>query len=329
MNRTAIVESELVFQRVYGITLACDEAVPGIDVDVPRGTQVRVHMREMPEWFDDSLLLHAAQIYPARGVTDAAVAITHLKSCLAYHFEYDDGVRFIVNAVADELWLDWPPSATLDAAAMYLLGPVMTWILRLRGTPSLHASVVVIKDHAVLLIGGEGAGKSTTAAALAKLGVPILSDDLAPIDSTGALSIHAGYSCLRLWPDSADALFESDALSPLAEGWDKLGLDLQQNGFASETRTLPLGALYLFATRASAHDAPRIEAMSPRAALLGLVANSAAGPLLDTRMRADELALMGRIVAEVPVRRLVPGGSLAGVTELCELLLRDANEHIR
>jgi hypothetical protein len=315
--------SELVYHTLYGITLASDKVIPGIGAHHGADAQIRLHTRALPGWLNTTVLDSAMQIYPASD-TDASLVVRRIPEGPAYHFEYDDGACFVVSNDAGNVWVDWPASTTFQSVSMYLLGPIMSWILRLRGTSCLHGSVVAISGRAVVLMGSEGAGKSTTAAALAKRGIAILSDDLAPIVTNGALRIHAGYPALRLWPDSAHALFERAALAPLAPGWDKLGLDLRRNGLAFGEGALPAGAIYILADRSDAEDAPRIEDVSPRDALLALVANSAAGPLLDTRMRAEELALAGRIVREVPVRRLVPHASQARLPELCDILLRDA-----
>ena len=51
------------------------------------------------------------------------------------------------------------------------LGPVFAFVLRLRGAVTFHASAVRIGD-AVAFLGPQGAGKSTTAAALALRGCP-------------------------------------------------------------------------------------------------------------------------------------------------------------
>jgi hypothetical protein len=329
LERAVSVANALFYQRAYGITLASDEALPGLDITAPGDITTRVHVRCLPDWWADDLLSESTRIYPAEDTPGAALVVRRIASRDAYDFQHADGTRFIVSASADDVWVDWPEPETLDGAAMYLLGPVMTWIVRLKGTTCLHASVIAIRKHAVLLIGGEGAGKSTTAGAMASLGLPILSDDMAPIEDGDTLRVRAGYARLRLWPDSAHALFERHALIQLAPGWDKLGVNLHQDGFYFEPRTLPLGAVYVLAPRTTDSVAPYIEQLSARDARLSLVANSAAGPLLDTRMRAEELALMGRIVRDVPVKRIVPHASHVRLPALCDQVLRDAEQVLR
>ncbi|NIO13431.1 MAG: serine/threonine protein kinase, partial [Gammaproteobacteria bacterium] len=92
---------------------------------------------------------------------------------------------------------------------------MLGFVLRLRGVLSLHASVIDINGEAVGFMGAAGAGKSTLAAAFAKKGFAVMSDDilaLKPGDS--APFAQPGYPRLRLWPDSAVVLFGSASALP-------------------------------------------------------------------------------------------------------------------
>src|SRR5271156_6758875 len=73
-----------------------------------------------------------------------------------------------------------------------------------------------------------GAGKSTTAAAFARRGFAILSDDVSALwDCRPPFLLQPAYPQLRLWPSSVRLLFGADdALPPLTPNWDKRGLDL-------------------------------------------------------------------------------------------------------
>lgn len=101
----------------------------------------------------------------------------------------------------------------------YLLGPVLGCLLRLRGGVVLHACVVDTGDGAVVLTGPKGAGKSTLAAAL---GLPVLSDDLAPIAwRDGRPWVEPGYPRLRLWDDTRAVLAAGPACPRVLAGMDK------------------------------------------------------------------------------------------------------------
>ena len=80
--------------------------------------------------------------------------------------------------------------------------------LRLRGVTALHAGTIVVDGRAIVLVGDAGAGKSTTAAAFARLGYPILAEDIAALDDRGnCFWIQPGYPHVNLWPPSVELLF--------------------------------------------------------------------------------------------------------------------------
>src|SRR5262249_22183040 len=152
---------------------------------------------------------------------------------------------------------------TLEDTATYLLGPVLGFILRLRGVTCLHASAVAICDQAIAILGPAGAGKSTTAASFARAGYKVLTDDIVALDERGdAFLVQPAYPRVRLWSESVNALFGTeDALPLLTPTWDKRYLDLQANISCFQEHPLPLAAIYLLDKRSSDPAAPFIEAV--------------------------------------------------------------------
>jgi hypothetical protein len=238
---------------------------------------------------------------------------------------YADGTEFLVARSGAKVWAAWPESSTLEDTATYLLGPVLGLVLRLRGVVCLHASSVALGGRAVALAGPAGAGKSTTAAAFAQRGIPVLSDDVAPLDDRGGtLLVQPGSPRLRLWSASAQMLFGAPATLPrLTPNWDKLYLDLGGNDFAFQQAPLPLGAVYLLGPRSGETRAPFVEPLSPPAGLMELVGNTYVNYLLDRAMRAREFELLGRLVRSVPVRRVVPHADPARLPDLCQTVIQD------
>jgi hypothetical protein len=243
-----------------------------------------------------------------------------------FELSYGDGTRFLLDAETKRLYGTWLPPLTIEDFSTYLLGPVMGFIMRQRNIVALHASTVCIDGHAVALCGESEAGKSTTAAALALGGIPVLAEDISPIkEESEVFSVDPAYPRICLWPGAVAALFGApDALPQLTPSWQKrfLALDGVRARFEPESR--PLGAIYLLAPRRSDVDAPRIEAVSRREALLYLVQNTYMNWLLDRTQRAAELDVLARIVAQVPVRRIVPRDNPAHIRTLCDLIVTDA-----
>jgi hypothetical protein len=242
-----------------------------------------------------------------------------------FRLRYGDGTEFLVTRSGDAVWAAWPEPLTLEDTATYLLGPVLGFILRLRGAVCLHASAVALGGRAVALVGRAGAGKSTTAGAFAAAGVPVLSDDVTALDDRGGtLLVQPGNPRLRLWPASAQILFGApDALPRLTPNWDKLYLDLEAGGFAFQQTPLALAAVYLLGPRSGDGRAPRVEPLSPQDALVGLVGNTYVNYLLDGAMRAREFALLGKLARGVPVRRVIPHEDPARLPALCRAILDD------
>ena len=89
-----------------------------------------------------------------------------------------------------------------------LLHPMMAALLRQRDLFVLHASGVVGPDGVVLVCGDSGAGKSTTAAALTRLGWPLQTDDVSALrmDEKGVIEVPAGAGHVHLFEAASHAL---------------------------------------------------------------------------------------------------------------------------
>jgi hypothetical protein len=307
------------FSSAFGLRLWANRPIPGLrPLDQVSGVDVRVWLGVMPP-------------LPEEPDGDAAPAaapdlrIRRVAGGRYFYFRYPDGTEFVIDRPGCRVWADWPEPWVLEDTATYLLGPIFGFVLRLRGAVCLHASAVAVGDRALVLLGPRGAGKSTTAAAFARLGFPVLSDDIVALEQRGqGLVAHSGNPRLRLWPDSVRALFGSpDALPRLTPNWDKCYLDLTGPEFRFEGRSLPLAAVYVLDQRRDDPPAPRISPVVPREGLVTLLANTYASRILDARMRAQEFAVLGRLMASVPVRRVTPHPDPARLPALCHALLGD------
>jgi hypothetical protein len=254
---------------------------------------------------------------------------------------YSDGTQFWFDRPRQNLWVTWPGNLSLDSTLSYLLGPVLGLLLRLRGITCLHASAVALDDQSVLFVGAAGTGKSTTAATFAKLGHAVLSDDIValstapplpalngspdhvPARELPALCVRPAYPHISLWPDSVKMIYGSAASLPqLSPDWDKCRLSLGTDGTRFESRSLPVGAVYLLDGRGP-DPAPYVRPARGQTALLSLVANTYANNLLDRDLRAQEFAVLDRLVASVPVRLLTPHQDPSRLDQLCALVLQD------
>jgi hypothetical protein len=239
---------------------------------------------------------------------------------------YSNETIFLVDGTAERVWGTCLPPFTNEDVTNYLVGPVMGFVLRRRSILALHASAVSVAGHAVALCGESQAGKSTTAAALALRGTPVLCEDITPLmQEDGRFQVEPGYPRICLWPDAVEELFGArDALPQLTPSWEKFFLPLEGRNAKFEAQRKPLGAVYMLAPRAAEANAPRIEEVGPREALLELVQNTYMNWLLDRDQRAAEFDALSKLVTQVPVRRIVPHADPGRIGELCDLILADA-----
>ncbi len=243
----------------------------------------------------------------------------------AHRLRYSDGTEFIINSQATRVDVDWPTPLTEADAAVYLLGPVLGFVLRLREMVPLHASAVMIGGRATAFVGDAWAGKSTTAAAFAALGHRVLSDDLLPVVDNGVPIVACpSHPRLTMWPDSARALFgTSEELPALTPTYDKRYLDLQP-GHRFHPTPVPLEVIYVLGDRARVLQGWRVVPLTPRAALMALVKNTYGSYLLDARMRALEFELSSRLVEQVSVRQVTFADDIGQVLESCRALTKES-----
>lgn len=315
----------------FGLRLRSAEALPGLPVaDAVDRADVQVHLGQEAPWAGASRTLRYTSPDAAPGESPTVVAY-EVPATGGLTLEYDEGIRFDVGAHGREVWGAWRAPLTRDDAMTFLLGPVLGYVLRRRGMLALHASAAVFQNVAVAFVGPGGAGKSTLAAACAKAGHAVVTDDVLVVrEEAGQWWTTAAPGPVRLWPDSASALFGRESpTTALSPTWPKLGLALEAAGLPRATEPVPLGALLVLDDRVAGAAPPHIGPLRGHEALLRLAGNTYASYLLDPADRAAELRAIGRLVGVVPVRRLVPGegaGALeALITEVARFVRRPAS----
>lgn len=236
-------------------------------------------------------------------------------------FRYDDGAEFHVSADAREIWGTWPAPFTVEDAAVYFLGPVLSYVLRHRGVLALHASAVVVNEQALAFCGFGGAGKSTLAAAFAAAGYAVLSDDVVALrEQAGHLFAFPASNYLRVWDDSARALIgDHQRLPLLTPNWDKRAFPVEALGYLLARYPTPLGGVCILGDREETADAPRVARLRPGEALIALMPHTSANYLLHEEMRATEFAQLTQLVESTPVYRLVPHSDPLRLPELVKL----------
>lgn len=191
-----------------------------------------------------------------------------------------------------------------------LLGMVLALWLELRGTPTLHASTVVVDGSAVAFLGTKGGGKTTAATALVAAGHPLLVDDLLALHLTGSdVLAQPGYPMLRLWPEQVDHFLGGGDHLPLVHpSFAKRRVQLGDGFGAHHAGPAPLRRIYLPVRRDGGEVA--IEPVSSREALIETVRNSFLHDAVHSfGLAGPRLTVLAEVLRSASVRRVVyPSG---------------------
>jgi len=312
-------------QRIHGLHIRADVTLPGIAPSSASSCDVELELTErLPapvplrtryrSGEPDDVTTRVEIVDDARGLTA---------------FRYGDGTAIDVEHVARpaRIRAAIAPGQTLEDLAAYLYGPVLGFLLRSWGRLALHASCVHVGDGAVLIAGAPGAGKSTTAAALAARGHIIASDDLTAVTLDDERpAAWPAFDHLRLWPDGARVLGADGRLDRITPTWDKRRFPLGGSAFADGP--CPVRAVVVLRPR-HVGARPALRTVAPARAVVTLATLTYANYLLDAPMRARELAQLGALVRAVPLYTLSPPDGREGLDALCDAIVRAATPRVR
>ena len=307
-------------QRIHGLTIQADVALPGI-APVRAPVPVPDVVLELVERLPAPVV--ARTRYRSGTADDVTTRVTIDDDARGItQFRYGDGTAIDVDLRSHpaRIRAAIAPGQTLEDLTAYLYGPVLGFVLRSRGRLALHASCVRIGEGVVLLAGTPGAGKSTTAAALATRGLTVVSDDLTALDDASAPPrAWPAFDHLRLWPDGERIVLGDDGrLERITPGWEKRRFPLDGAAFADAP--LPVRAILVLRPRRGGRAVAR--SLSPSRALVTLATLTYANYLLDPALRARELIQLGALVRAVPVRALTPPVGRENLDALCDAIVR-------
>ena len=314
---------------IYGLRLRCDAPLPALTPD-SSGAQadVTVWTRELPEWAARAISGARTARFDSGDGSDASPAsarVWRFDESGAFQFAYSDGIRFVVDSTGNRIAIGCSGSSTLSDAATYLVGVILGFVLRLKKRLALHASVVDVDDHAIVILGGSGCGKSTTAASFAAMGYAVLADDVCvPIEQADGFHVEPAYPGIRLWPDSAQGLFGSDtALPRVSPCWEKRLLELSGESHRFQSKRLPIGAMYWLSVARPGESFANVRRLRPSERMTGLLSMSYPRYLLDGDMKADEFDTLGRLACGVAGAEIGVPTSLDAVAHVCRAILDD------
>jgi hypothetical protein len=303
----------------FGVVVGCNEPIPGLRVTASSDIDVRVDLRP-DHWNGWRPRADERPWYETDGGDGARPWLTVWRD-EAFRFEYAEGAVFTVEPHGGCVVGAWQPPLTHSDAVSFLTGPVLAFVLRLRGVLPLHASAVSIDGRAVVFLGAAGAGKSSLAAAFGASGVPVLSDDVVPVRLfDGRFLVDPGFPRLSLWPDTAAALFGTERSLPVvSDTYAKHVLDLSARSLHFCPSAQPLDRVFVLGEH-SAGVRPTIVPMSRRDGLLALLANTYGAYLLDAGLRSREFGVLSELAAATPPEALALPHDLLGLRRACAWL---------
>lgn len=146
----------------------------------------------------------------------------------AVYGPFGDGVMASVKGVCDfiitETEIRVGGGASEEEAGDLVARMALGFVLQLRSMLAFHGSAVCRDGKALMILGGRGAGKSTTAAGLARRGWDLLCDDCVAVGN--GLELPRGACLARLLPDAYEALTRCDGRpEPDRDGKLRLGFE--------------------------------------------------------------------------------------------------------
>jgi hypothetical protein len=306
--------------QIYGITLSSNQPLP---ILTPASTTTAIDIKVD---LTEGNLSDADKIINPRGWYQKPKA-DGIYYCLSLggskqKLEVEiapDGKQISIN------WVNLP----IAEITAILIGCVIGTALRLQGKLCLHSSVIKVDNCTIAIIGAKGAGKSTTAAAFAFQGYPILADDIAVLTDCGnSFLVQPGYPRLRLWKSALNQLYgDETGLARVFSQTDKHFLELNQDKVSAwgfHNQPLPLTAIYVLGERQQSACTPSIETIIPQMGVMQLITHRYPQSLqLEGGMHRRELAILARLAEIVPMRHLHREDNLAELGKVCDVILED------
>ena len=312
--------STAVLHDAAGLTISATAPIPGL----PRATRSRrpdlhIHLEAQPAWpRSEFRVIHTSTDVDSTG----RPMVTVERNDHGYRFTYADGTYAWIDSAGTEIWCTSAHGATLADTATYLTGPILGFALRRRGALSLHASAVCVGQSALLMVGGHGRGKSTTAAALTQRGCALITDDVMHLRRTASEWMAEPFAAgLRLWPRAVTLVLGPDVVLPrLTPTWDKRVLEVSSVDGTAASRQVPVRAIAFLEPRDAGGEAPRLSAIGAAEAVVALAVNSSAAHLLDRDARAAEFSALGDLVKHVRCIRAAASDRVGTLKQFANLL---------
>lgn len=324
------------YYRVYGLTLRTNQPLIGLlPISEPVDAwDVSIHLSKT--WQESSMPvpISAWQLSPKHPGVRIATLEEGTYLLLSYIGDELNYVEFAINPNGEQIWIAVSEELNLRCATSLLCGIVLGCVLRIRGVTCLHATVVIVEEQAIAMLGAKGAGKSTTTAALLQRGARLIADDVAVlVEQKNKFLVQPGYPALRLHEDVAIKLYGSyehlQIITPKPDIWPfKRELSLLKEPKLFPQEPVPLAAIYILEERHAEQTTVEIEVTPPVTGLLNLMQNTYVSWMLDQTDRENEFRVLSRLAATVPLKKVYRPDDLAMLPQISEAIMENAKTTI-
>jgi hypothetical protein len=269
-----------------------------------RPVELSVGTEADSEWLGD-----ATPISDER-TEDGAVLFQIARGERGYGFSGPRYGTAVVSPEASHVW-GAPGDGGMEDWQRFLVAQVLPFAAVLRGLEVFHASAVAIDGDAVAFLGPSGAGKTSIAIALCRLGASFLTDDVLAIERDGERLLgHPGAPVAGIASEEVERLRSRRSLDDatvLSSGPREAVVRVRP-----QRDPVPLKAIFVLDRRPEAPPEPRFEPVIEPQVLLSATFNLVLldGPRLEALLDVCSLAA-GGMVERVVVGREVDASTLA------------------
>ena len=253
----------IVTYAIAGLAVESEVPLPELPVCLQERPGRRIKIRK------GGILPAATRVIDEKRLEDGRtwLAVFGAKRGLIFHFP--ELAQFAVSPDGLDIQVFIEPGIPEESVRHLLLDQVLPYLAASWGGQVFHASAVEILGSAIGFLGESGRGKSTLAAAFAKRGFQVLSDDCLHLSSgSGGYRVRPWSSGIRLWQDSVGAVWGAEVGTKAVAHYTRK--QRVAAPAASPGMELPLGGMYLLEPP-SDESAIRIVPMPPRDACVELV----------------------------------------------------------
>ena len=293
------IASSLAFSDMPKLTDTTVAADIQFTLHVPRALEPGTAIAELPY-----TMPRGAECYQCWTTTDGHPWLSFAVQQDAYLLVFHGSCVFVVRDDCSRVDCFPLVQGIEDTIQHHFLDQVLPLLLQHRGSLVLHASSVRLATGVVGFLGRSTSGKSTIASYCVTQGARLITDDflLLERDSDGFVAVPS-YSQIRLWNDSAEALFAADIASfgSVAHYSDKRRVPLPDDLFELGEKPQRLKALFVLDSLEDQWGVgePLVAVpISPQQALIETLRCGFVLDVVDSNIAAEHFARVSNLVRE-------------------------------